>query len=73
MEDLLLEYLNDKIPAFITDDLNFLQSLGVVKHDGICKRIKQRDENIEITIIELSCFLDLSFEEWDEDREDGDG
>lgn len=69
--EMLLEYLNDKIPSWVTDDYEFLSELGdFVKYEGIVYTREQFQELTERIRIywEFACFIDLLPEEWGEDQ-----
>jgi hypothetical protein len=73
--EILLEFLNDKLPAWVTDDYEFLNELGdFIKYEGIVyttRDFRERTERLRI-YWEFACFIDLLPEEWEEYYEDGD-
>jgi len=71
---ILLEFLNDKLPSWVTDDHEFLNELGdFIKYEGIVYTTREFEERTERLRIywEFACFIDLLPEEWGEDYQDG--
>jgi hypothetical protein len=70
--DKFIEFLNDKMPSSITDNEEFLNIMGVEKHDGIVRKKNGREGigyefegSEQVIYIEINSFYYILFEEWD--------